>query len=207
MSGYTTTPTLGLLKPTVGGDDDAWGGHINQNADTLDSTVASKAYTDARRRRFLNAVTTSIPNVGAGTTEEVAAVWTLPAGLLANVGDIIHIVVKADCAGTTDVKQLRVRLTPTSTGLAGSVAGGCTGNVTTTINIFLEVWIMKSGANAQKGWSLAVQATNNIANTDIAMTNTDTGALYLGLTMQNSTAAAPGSLTIFSAFAEFLPAV
>ena len=38
---YTTTPNLGLLKPTVGGDDDAWGGHLNANADTLDTQTAA----------------------------------------------------------------------------------------------------------------------------------------------------------------------
>ena len=39
MSGYTTTPNLGLKKPNSGGDDGLWGTHWNQNADVLDTVV------------------------------------------------------------------------------------------------------------------------------------------------------------------------
>jgi hypothetical protein len=35
----TTTPVLGLTKPTVGADDDSWGNMWNQNADVLDTKV------------------------------------------------------------------------------------------------------------------------------------------------------------------------
>jgi hypothetical protein len=34
-----TTPNLGLNKPTVGGDDNIWGGLLNDNADVLDTTI------------------------------------------------------------------------------------------------------------------------------------------------------------------------
>lgn len=36
---YTTTPNLSLYKPTVGADEDAWGGHTNSNWDTLDTLL------------------------------------------------------------------------------------------------------------------------------------------------------------------------
>ena len=39
MSDYTRTPYLNLYKPTPDADNDAWGGHLNANADTLDSTL------------------------------------------------------------------------------------------------------------------------------------------------------------------------
>jgi nitrous oxidase accessory protein NosD len=39
MSDYTTTPNLGLLKPTPNADADLWGDHLNQNADTLDALL------------------------------------------------------------------------------------------------------------------------------------------------------------------------
>jgi hypothetical protein len=39
MSDYTTTPNLGLFKPTVNADGDQWGDHWNANADKLDSVV------------------------------------------------------------------------------------------------------------------------------------------------------------------------
>ena len=41
MSGYSTTPNLGLKKPTTGADDDMWGTHWNSNADALDAAFAS----------------------------------------------------------------------------------------------------------------------------------------------------------------------
>jgi hypothetical protein len=39
VSDYTTTPRLGLKKPTEGADDDLWGGHLNGNADILDNVL------------------------------------------------------------------------------------------------------------------------------------------------------------------------
>ena len=39
MSEYTTTPNLGLYKPTVNADEAAWGDHLNANADILDAAV------------------------------------------------------------------------------------------------------------------------------------------------------------------------
>ena len=43
MSGsdYTTTPNLGLFKPQFNRDVGNWGTHWNQNADTLDSALAT----------------------------------------------------------------------------------------------------------------------------------------------------------------------
>ena len=46
MSGYTTTPNLGLKKPTSGADDDQWGTHWNQNADAIDAALGSKGVTN-----------------------------------------------------------------------------------------------------------------------------------------------------------------
>jgi hypothetical protein len=41
MSDYTTTPNLGLIKPTPNADGDLWGDHLNQNADTLDTVLST----------------------------------------------------------------------------------------------------------------------------------------------------------------------
>jgi hypothetical protein len=43
MSGtdYTTTPNLGLYKPVYDQDAEAWGGHLNANADVLDGALAT----------------------------------------------------------------------------------------------------------------------------------------------------------------------
>jgi hypothetical protein len=39
MSDFTTTPNLGLYKPTYDADDEMWGFHLNANADILDSAL------------------------------------------------------------------------------------------------------------------------------------------------------------------------
>jgi hypothetical protein len=46
MSGFTTTPNYGLRKPIVGADNDAWGGDINLDLDTLDTQL--KAVSNAQ---------------------------------------------------------------------------------------------------------------------------------------------------------------
>jgi hypothetical protein len=45
MSGsdYTTTPRLGLYKPVFNADIGNWGGHWNNNADTLDGVLVAPA--------------------------------------------------------------------------------------------------------------------------------------------------------------------
>jgi len=40
MSGYSTTPNLGLKKPVTGADDDMWGTHLNEDLDILDTAFA-----------------------------------------------------------------------------------------------------------------------------------------------------------------------
>jgi hypothetical protein len=41
MSDYTTTPNLGLYKPTYDSDEEQWGGHLNSNADVIDGVLAT----------------------------------------------------------------------------------------------------------------------------------------------------------------------
>jgi len=43
MSGFTTTPNYNLRKPTVGGDNDLWGGDWNINADLIDAAIKARA--------------------------------------------------------------------------------------------------------------------------------------------------------------------
>src|SRR5580765_3685497 len=44
MSGsgeYTTTPNLGLFKPTYNADAEQWGNHLNSNSDTIDAALGT----------------------------------------------------------------------------------------------------------------------------------------------------------------------
>jgi len=43
MSGYTTTPNLGLKLPITGADDDMWGTHWNDNATVIDTVFGGAA--------------------------------------------------------------------------------------------------------------------------------------------------------------------
>ncbi len=44
----TYTPTYNLIKPEVGADTNAWGGHSNTNADTIDANMFSRSATGAQ---------------------------------------------------------------------------------------------------------------------------------------------------------------
>ena len=75
MSQTTTTPNYGLIKPNVNSDNDLWGDHWNQNADTLDSkikTIENKAGVVTWNTRsgavsLLQADVTTVLPPGAGT--------------------------------------------------------------------------------------------------------------------------------------------
>jgi hypothetical protein len=43
MSGFTTTPNYNIRKPTVGADNDLWGGDWNTNADIIDTQIKARA--------------------------------------------------------------------------------------------------------------------------------------------------------------------
>ena len=42
MSDYTLTTNYGLKKPTIAADNDAWGGHWNENADAIDALIKTR---------------------------------------------------------------------------------------------------------------------------------------------------------------------
>jgi hypothetical protein len=64
-SDWTLTPNYGLYKPTFNADNDAWGGHWNQNADVIDAQMKA------------NATATAAPAVIAGTPPVAAAAGAL----------------------------------------------------------------------------------------------------------------------------------
>ena len=74
MSGYSTTPNYGLLKPIVGADNDQWGSHWNLNADTLDAQL--KAVDTAKLP--LAGGTMSGPLIDAGGTSYSISPATTP---------------------------------------------------------------------------------------------------------------------------------
>jgi hypothetical protein len=107
MSGFTTTPIHGLLKPAVGGDDDAWGGHLNSNADTID-------------RQIPLILTTAGPASLTGvTTETNLAALRIPAGVMGANG-VIEIKALWSYPNSSNAKTLTMRFNAT----AGATTGG-----------------------------------------------------------------------------------
>ncbi len=74
MSGsdWVKTPNYGLFKPVPNADIDAWGGHLNANADTLDTVI----------KQIETAVPVPVPPVWFGQTPPVGGylLWWDPVG-------------------------------------------------------------------------------------------------------------------------------
>lgn len=79
MSEYVRTPNLGLYKPLDGGDENLWGGHLNLNADILDSTFGGSFL--PLSGGVVTGPTTFLSNVvvGSGVTNAgIAGGYTVP---------------------------------------------------------------------------------------------------------------------------------
>lgn len=156
-------------------------------------TVGSSAY----QRLYYTG--TSVGN-GADTTEDVLQTFTLAAGQLANVGDMIHIVASGKWAGSTDTKTLRLR--------AGGVSGTIlTAPIAASANVTqwsLEAWITKSGSNTQTYavTALSVSGSFNGVNSG-TLSLTDTGTIQLVITGQDSTSATANAITCQTMFVDY----
>ena len=98
-SDYTTTPNLGLFKPNYDMDDGAWGGHLNTNADTLDSaihalqtTLAGGVFLPIAGGTMTGAVTlagiSTAPTAAPGTSTTQLANTAFVAALVAAQGGV-----------------------------------------------------------------------------------------------------------------------
>lgn len=81
----TTTPNLGLKKPTVGADADQWGDLINETIDILDAQVVTPTSTTA----LLNKALVS-PIILDGYTEEVFSITDGPTVVLSPLNGSIQ---------------------------------------------------------------------------------------------------------------------
>ena len=54
----TNTTTYSLQKPTVGGDEDAWGGYINANLDKVDDLLTN----DSKSKDFFSYIESFLRN-------------------------------------------------------------------------------------------------------------------------------------------------
>jgi len=124
---------------------------------------------------------------GADTTEDTLYTFTIPAVLMANVGDTIYFVGRTTTAGNTDTKSTRIRF---GSALTTNVANTGVGNTF----VFFQLWITKTGANTQKFIALAANANNSLVNSTLATSITDTSPIVVNLTAQNATTATANSI-------------
>jgi hypothetical protein len=125
---------------------------------------------------------------GADTTEDQLQTYTLPAGQLANVGDIIHITAGGVFAGSTDSKTVKVKF-------AGAALSIPTGSTVGQTRWSSEVWIVKTGSNTQSFMAVGTNVSASAGTNNGTATATDTNALAVTVTGQNATNSVAGSVT------------
>lgn len=127
----------------------------------------------------------------ADTTEDILQTYTLPAGQLAITGDRLHIVAGGTLAGTTDSKNIRVRIG----GLSGTAIASRTLNATNNTTWTIDAWVVKTGSNTQtytasfNGNGASATALNGTAAV------TDTSTIQIVVTGQDSTASTANAVT------------
>ena len=159
---------------------------------TADSStaVATTAFVKAQNYGVINKLYTSgtVAGNGADTTEDTLYTFTLAAGQLAVVGDIIRIKVGGGLAATTDNKTLRVKL-------GGQIVGSLAATGAAQTAWYCEASIIKTGTNTQSYISSFILTAGNANPRSGTLTLTDTGTLVVAVTGQNNTTAAANSIT------------
>jgi hypothetical protein len=123
------------------------------------------------------------------STAENLATYTLPAGILANAGDTIHIVAGGVFAASTDTKSVTVKIgSQTPITVAGATAGAN--------RWYSEVWLTKSAANVQTFASVGAQVVNTSGTNAGTTSQNDTAAIVLAITALNATATTAGSISL-----------
>ena len=135
---------------------------------------------------------TSVASAGANTAEETLTTITLPAGTFKNVGDIVHIVAGGGFIGSTDSKNILCRLATAG----GSLMCNPIANAVGQTRWVFDLWIMKTGPNAQTYLSLAGVNGNASGSGTLTGAATDTAPILIYLNARNATNAVPGSITL-----------
>lgn len=145
-------------------------------------------------------VTGSSVGNGADLTEDTLQTYTLPGGTLINVGDRLHVVAGGAYAASTDSKSARVKIGATQL----ATPSGTTVNTTTWQ---VDAWVVKTGNNAQSyNASAVVVNTSSAGGRSGTATLTDTGALNIVVTGQNTTASTANSITCQYFAVDYYPA-
>lgn len=135
---------------------------------------------------------------GADTTEDTLQTLTLPANALSAVGKGVYIYAWGKYSGDTNTKTAKLyfgseTVSAQTTGAAGNVAWA------------LEMVVMKAGASLQvvSSQSIVGTAHGGVSN-NITAAETDTSAITIKLTGQDSTSAAANRVIVNGMFCTFM---
>jgi hypothetical protein len=104
MSGFITTPNYNLRKPTVGADNDLWGGDWNTNADIIDTQIKARA----------DAIAGMLPLTGGTLTGPLTLPTLTTTGNPTNLGN----------SGAANYIQISGGTTNPTIGVAGAGSNG-----------------------------------------------------------------------------------
>ena len=128
---------------------------------------------------------------GPDTTEDVLQSYSLPAGTLANVGDIVHIVAGGTFAATTDTKAVNLRFG----GIAGVIGCNPSGASVALTRWAFEAWMVKTGTSTQSFISIGhCNGTTSGTSSNTSALN-DTLPIQIVVTGRNSTNPVAGSVS------------
>jgi hypothetical protein len=137
---------------------------------------------------------------GADLTEDTLTTcssYTLPAGQLANVGDVIRIFAGGTLGASTDSKTVRVKIGSSTVGIIISAAVGGT-------QWSSDIYIMKTGSNTQSSGGYTMANNQGVGISSFALTFTDTATQLISVTGQNATNSVAGSVTCRMAIVQYL---
>lgn len=141
----------------------------------------------------------TVSSNGADTTEDTLKTFDLPAGTLANVGDRLHIVAAGQLGATTDSKVVRLKFGGTTMSSQTSASAGQTG-------WRAEFDLYKTGASTQR-WNGQFVNTSAAVGTYNSGTVTDTAAITILVSGQNSTNSVANSINCQTLVVDYVPAV
>jgi len=133
-------------------------------------------------------------NTAVTNVEEQLLTYTVPAGVLVNAGDTLHIVVGGQFAATTDSKTAFVRLNS----ITGQILSQPVGATASATRWTVEAWVTKTPTSGTSYTYTSIAGVANASNGGIASgtTNiTDTAVEPIVVSGKNATSSAAGSVT------------
>jgi hypothetical protein len=183
------TPTAQVVVSTAGTAIQKVG--FNGTAPIVKPTITGA------RGGVLNTPVAAVGN-GADTTEDTLQTFSVPANTLRNVGDRIRIVAGGTMAASTDSRIARIRL-------GALIYAQVTATIASTTTWRLECDVVKTANNAQMRTGVGLATSAGVTTINGADTLTDTGALSLTVTGQNTTNSVASSVVCNYLLAEALP--